>query len=311
MQYSHLLLALPLASAVILDRRDPNQYAPAVVEEVVTVQATEVKVATEVVTVTVGPGGETPNVKADVKKEDGKHGFQNAGDAPWAGRYRGGHQRAHKPKVEQPPPPVKEEKVQPPPPAKEEKVQPPPPAKEEPKQEAPKVQSSSNGGGGCPPDTSGNTSEGVNGSPARSMIDSINEIRRMYNPNAPCLQWSNSLAKASTDCAATRSESSLRANSGIVSDPGYDTPGNQPMPLAKTKFEASMYLMLCQAPDDPQMQGKCPFKTGEIGCSSGPCQGHRDMVVDDKGEFRFMGAACNAAQRWMSASFSKTNEIFD
>lgn len=142
------------------------------------------------------------------------------------------------------------------------------------------------------------------------MIDSINEIRQLYNPSAACLDWSDSLAAASVTCTQIRSESGLRANSGIVSDPGYGEMST-PIPLAKTKFENSMYLMLCQANGDPQMQGKCPFKTGEIGCSAGACTGHRDMIVDQKGEFHFMGAACDEGQKWMSASFSKTNEIFD
>ena len=177
---------------------------------------------------------------------------------------------------------------------------------------APSSTSSSGGdssSGGCPQDTSGqHTSPGVNGAPDKSMIDSINYIRRLYNSNANCLQWSDSLASASQTCADDSSESHLRVNSDIVSAPGYDTSAWYDGDLASSEFERSMIWMLCQSPDDPELKGTCSGKTGEAGCSSGACTGHHDAIVDAPNSDMFMGCGSSSSTSWLSCSFSATQD---
>ena len=169
---------------------------------------------------------------------------------------------------------------------------------------------SSGSSGSCPADTSGQyTSPGVNGNPDLSMLDSINKIRQMYNPSATCLSWSDTLAEASVACANAGTEDNLRANSQIVSDTGYGDAyfdGD----LAVTEFERSVFVLLCQSPDDTQLKGQCKGKVGETGCTSGSCTGHHDAVVDAAGEHKFMGAAANGVMKWMALSFAATDGIF-
>lgn len=169
-----------------------------------------------------------------------------------------------------------------------------------------------NSASGCPSDARSPSSPGVNGNPERSMLDSINYVRRLYNPNAKCLGWSPSLATASSECANAATESLLRPNSAIVSDNGGFA---SPDPfftgsLATTQFERSLFVLLCQSPSDPQLQGQCQGKVGEIGCSAGACTGHHAVLVDSAGEYDFVGAGVSFNTNWMSASFSKTCEIF-
>lgn len=332
MHYSQLVLALPLAQAVILDRREPAQYADAVV----TVQAIETAIATTIVTVTVGAGAApTGDVKAADNNVgipqyyDGHHMWSgHGGHAPpsdnhWGHQHHAQYQPAPAaPAQEQPAPaaPVKEQ------PKPVEQAPPPPPPRKQPSTPQANPPTGGSGAAGCPSDPTSPTSPGMQFDgqaqlPDRSMIDSINEIRRMYNPNAACLKWSPSLATASDNCAKAKNENQLRANSGVVSDRGYLSPDWMKFWKAKTTFENSMYLLLCQLDTDPLLRGsgahdKCPLKMGEDGCTLGEdpnnpqCTGHRDMIIDAKNENRFMGAACNEATQWMSASFSKTNEIF-
>lgn len=172
--------------------------------------------------------------------------------------------------------------------------------------------SSSNSASGCPSDALAPSSPGVNGNPDRSMLDSINYIRRLYNPNAKCLGWSPSLATASSQCANAGTESLLRPNSAIVSDNGGFA-SSDPFftgSLATTQFERSLFVLLCQSPTDPQLQGQCQGKVGEIGCAAGACTGHHAVLVDAAGEYDFVGAGVSFNTNWMSASFSKTCEIF-
>lgn len=168
----------------------------------------------------------------------------------------------------------------------------------------------SSGSCGCPADTSGQyNSPGVSGNAEKSMLDSINCIRRMYSADATCLGWSPTLASASKACANAGSEDNLRANSQIVSDTGYGD-GYFNGDLATTEFERSVFVLLCQSPDDTQLKGQCAGKVGEVGCSAGACTGHHDAVVDAAQEHKFMGAAANAGTKFMALSFSATLDIF-
>lgn len=173
--------------------------------------------------------------------------------------------------------------------------------------------SSSSGGsassGGCPADTSGqHLSPGVNGQSSKSMVDSINYMRRLYNSNANCLTWSDSLASSSDTCANAQTESLLRMNSDIVSAPGYGKTPYYTGSLASTEFEQSMFWMLCQSPSDPELKGTCNGKTGEVGCSGAACTGHHDAIVDAQNQDKYMGCGVGSgSDSWLSCSFSGTS----
>ena len=172
--------------------------------------------------------------------------------------------------------------------------------------------SGSDGAGDCQPDTSGAyLSTGVDGNPDKSMIDSINRIRQMYNTSATCLKWSDSLGTAAQACADASSESHQRGDSVVVSDTGFPST-YYTADLATTEFERSMFVLLCQSPNDTQLQGTCPGnqKVGEYNCTVSPttnCTGHHDVIVDATGQYNYFGVGFNSTTAWLSADFSATN----
>ena len=290
MQYSKLIFALPVASAALIQREAEAEAA-----EVNYAYTTVVATVVETVVQTAGAAQPT-TAAVDASSSVA------AAAASYPASHGGGHASFHSSRPAQSTAAAPSSAAQPSSAAAPSSVAASSAAA--PSASAP-ASGGSSGSGGCPADTSGqHTSPGINGAPAKSMIDSINYMRRLYNPNANCLTWSDSLASASQTCADAQSESHLRANSGIVSAPGYMQGQYYKGNLASSEFERSMIWMLCQSPNDSQLKGTCSGKTGEANCSSGACTGHHDLIVDTKNEYKFMGAAASSSTHWLSASFS-------
>ncbi|KAL9056233.1 MAG: hypothetical protein Q9162_003024 [Coniocarpon cinnabarinum] len=336
MQYSKLLFVLPLASAALVRR-----------QEVV-----EMDYVTDVQTQYVTQYGTVPPAAPTEAPAPAPAPAQPSAQAVPAAGHGHAQFHSHNPADSyQPastwsaPPPPPASYAAPPPPPPSSYAAPAPPADTAAPAPAPSSAPASapsstpdaaaggSGSGGCPADTSGahlspsvDSTGNPTGGAGKSMIDSINYLRRLYNESAACLEWSDTLAEASGNCANQGNENNCcRANSNVISDMQYGSDGVY-SDLTSSVFEGSMMLMLCQSPSDPELKGSCgSTKTGEVSytgqgdattaCTSGACTGHRDAIVDAEGTNHFVGVATNPSsgengKGYMSCSFSATNDIF-
>ena len=94
-----------------------------------------------------------------------------------------------------------------------------------------------------------------------------------------------------------------RANSVVVSVPDSINSGYTG-DLAVSEFEQALFVLLCQSPDDPQLQGTCGGPGG-----GGPT-GQHDVLVDSSNEYRFIGCGINGSTGYLSCSFSATRDVF-